>query len=274
MTAPRVSVLMNCYNGARFIAEAIRSVLRQDYTDLELLVWDNRSTDDSADIVQSFDDGRIRYHLAPQHTTLAEARRQAFPLLRGDWVAILDVDDLWLTHKLARQMALADAHPDAGFIYCATRIVGAGEMADYDLPFDRVGDDLPQGNIYHRLLRGNYIAICALLINRRKLAALGGFSGRYPIMEDYWVTLNLARRHPAYAVTETLCEYRLHGANASQSGLLDSFEDLRIVRDLFPEPSAMLASLRIIGRHLKKCIRHRRPPQLADLGRALLQPGG
>ena len=274
MPAPRVSILMNCFNGGRFIGESIRSVLNQSYSDFELVIWDNCSTDDSSDIVRSFTDPRIHYHLAPEHTTLAEARRQAFALLTGQWIGILDVDDLWLEDKLARQLALADKHPEAGFIYCGTRVISTNQPTDHDLPFDRVGKDLPQGNLYRRLLRGNFIAICSLLLNRARLEALGGFSGQYPIMEDYWTTLNLSRLHPAYAVPEILCEYRLHGANASQSGPLDTFEDLRIVRGLFPEPAAMLASLRITGRHLKKCIRHRQPPQLADLGRAFMQPGG
>ncbi len=274
MASPRVSVLMNCYNGARFIGESIRSVLDQTFGDFELLVWDNRSTDDSATIVREFDDARIRYHLAPKHTTLAEARRQAFALLRGEWIAILDVDDLWHPDKLRRQMDLAAEHPEAGFIYCGTRILATGDVDGHNLPFDVVGDDLPQGDIYRRLLRGNYIAICSLLIHRERLAALGGFSGHYPVMEDYWTTLNLARRHPAYAVPAILCDYRLHDSNASQGGPLDNFEDLRIVRELFPDRGAMLAALRIVLRHVKKCIRHRQAPQLADLGRALQQPGG
>jgi glycosyltransferase involved in cell wall biosynthesis len=266
---PKVSVLMNCYNGARFLEQGIRSVLAQTFTDFELVIWDNRSGDDSAAIVRRFSDPRIHYHLAPRHTTLALARRQAFGLLNGEWIGILDVDDLWRPDKLQRQVALAESHPEAGFIYCATAIVAEQGAAYHDLPFGRITRKLPEGDIYARLLRGNFISVASLLIHRQRLAELGGFSGRYPIMEDYWTTLNLARRHPAYAVQEVLCDYRVHGSNASRIGPLDTFEDLRIIRELFPEPRAVLASQRIILRHLKKCIRHRRLPQFADLGRAL-----
>ena len=68
-----------------------------------------------------------------------------------------------------------------------------------------------------------------MLIRRNSLEAIGGFSGKYPIMEDYYVTLNIARWYPVAAVDEVLCDYRIHGSNASMNGPIDTFEDLNIV---------------------------------------------
>ncbi|MGI9316638.1 MAG: glycosyltransferase family 2 protein [bacterium] len=267
---PTVSVLMNCYNGEEFIRDSIDSVLAQTYQDFELVIWDNLSTDRSWEIVLGYGDPRIIRLRAPKHTTLAEARKQAFSHLRGRWVAILDVDDLWRRGKLEKQMSLVEDNPDLGFIYCKTNVLSASQQTREDHIFSKWNDRLPEGDIYRRLLRGNFIAIASLLLNKCSLQSIGGFSGKYPIMEDYYVTLNLARDYEVAAVQETLCDYRVHGANASLHGPLDTFEDLQIVRNLFPDPHAVLAASRIIMRHIKKCVIHRRLPQFRLMSRALV----
>ena len=116
-----VSILMNCFNGERFISEAIESVLAQSYSDYELVIWDNQSTDSSKEIVKRFDDTRIILIDAPEHTSLSEARKNAFPYLRGQWVAILDVDDLWRPDKLKKQMDIALGSTEYGFVYLSYR---------------------------------------------------------------------------------------------------------------------------------------------------------
>ena len=90
-----VSVIMNCFNGEKFLREAIDSVLAQKYQNWELIFWDNQSTDSSAEIVKSYDDPRIYYFYAPQHTLLYEARNYAIQKSKGEFLAFLDVDDWW-----------------------------------------------------------------------------------------------------------------------------------------------------------------------------------
>lgn len=261
---------MNCYNGEQFIREAISSVLAQTYTDYELVIWDNVSTDQSWQIISEYDDPRIVPIRATMHTTLAEARKLAFPYLRGNWIGILDVDDLWREDKLQKQMCLALENPRLGFIYCKTSLLSESASLKADHVFCKTKGDLPEGDVYHALLRGNFIAIASLLINKTHFQAIGGFSGRFPIMEDYYVTLNLARLYPVTAVQEPLCEYRLHGGNDSLRAPLDTFEDLKIVRELFPDPYAMLAALRIVVRHFKKCLIYKKIPNVRQMTQALV----
>lgn len=267
---PTVSVLMNCYNGEKFIRESIDSVLAQSFKDLELVIWDNVSNDQSWQIITGYKDVRIVPVRATKHTTLAEARKLAFPHLRGRWVAILDVDDLWRENKLEEQLKVAAKFPQLGFVYCSTNVLSNSEKLKTEHIFTKVAGNLPEGNIYHRLLRGNYIAIASLLINKDCLESIGGFSGRYPIMEDYYITLNLTRLYPVGAVQDSLCDYRLHGNNASLHTPLDTFEDLQIVRELFPDLPAMWAASRIIFRHLKKCLVQRKMPQVKRMTQALV----
>ena len=97
---PLVSIVMNCYNSDEYLEIAIESVLNQNYTNWELIFWDNQSSDNSAKISQSFNDSRIKYFYAPSHTSLGEARNLAIEKTLGNWVAILDCDDIWHKDKL------------------------------------------------------------------------------------------------------------------------------------------------------------------------------
>ena len=99
---PLVSVIMNVRNGAAFLREALDSVLAQSFKDWELIVWDDCSTDDSAQIVSQYRDDRIRYFLSPEDTPLGRARDRAIRQARGEWLAFLDQDDVWLPHKLEK----------------------------------------------------------------------------------------------------------------------------------------------------------------------------
>ena len=105
---PSVSVIMNVRNGASTLREALDSVLRQSFRDWELIVWDDRSTDQSAQIIAEYKDPRIRYMQSPEETSLGKARGNAIRQAAGSWLAFLDQDDIWLPGKLEEQMALAD----------------------------------------------------------------------------------------------------------------------------------------------------------------------
>ena len=102
---PLVTVIVNLYNGEATVAEAIDSVLAQTFSDWELLIWDDCSTDGSADIVHRYTDARIRYVRSDTWVSLGQARQAAIDLARGEWIAFLDQDDLWLPDKLERQLA-------------------------------------------------------------------------------------------------------------------------------------------------------------------------
>ena len=113
---PLVSILMNCFNGEKFLREAIQSVLAQTYQNWELIFWDNQSTDGSSEIFRDYDDGRFNYFNAPKHTLLSEARNYAIEKASGEFFAFLDVDDRWTPEKLKNQIPLFD-NPNVGIVY-------------------------------------------------------------------------------------------------------------------------------------------------------------
>ena len=85
---PSVSVIMNCFNGEKYLRQAIDSVLAQTFNDWEIVFWDNQSTDASAHIVKSYEDPRLRYFHAPKHTWLYEARNYAMAEARGEFLGL------------------------------------------------------------------------------------------------------------------------------------------------------------------------------------------
>ena len=103
---PLVSIIMNCFNGEKYLREALDSVVNQTYLNWELIFWDNQSTDESKEIFLSYDDERFKYYYSKTHTLLSEARNCAITKSHGDFIAFLDVDDWWDINKLEKQIPL------------------------------------------------------------------------------------------------------------------------------------------------------------------------
>lgn len=116
---PRVSVILNCYNHAPYVAEAVESVLAQTFTDLELILIENGSTDGSRAILDRFDDARIRRFYHDSNESLSKRLNEGVAEATGEFVAVLYSDDVMLSDKLARQIAkFDDLSPDFGVVYC------------------------------------------------------------------------------------------------------------------------------------------------------------
>ena len=114
MSAPRVTVLTTLYNKGPFVEEAVRSVLNNAFGDFELLVVDDASTDDGVARVRGINDPRIRIITSAENTGRAAAANRGYDLARGEYVAVLDADDVAHADRLAKQVAFMDAHPEIG----------------------------------------------------------------------------------------------------------------------------------------------------------------
>ena len=100
MKKNKVSVIMNCHNGEKYLRRAIKSIFDQTYSNLEIIFFDNCSNDSSAKIVKSYDDKRIKYFYSKKKLKLYEARNQAVKKAKGIYLSFLDVDDIWSKEKI------------------------------------------------------------------------------------------------------------------------------------------------------------------------------
>src|SRR6476660_2284633 len=108
---PTVSVILNCYNHEPYIGEAIESVLGQSFADFELIIIDNGSTDGSRRVIESYSDDRIRLILHDGNESISRRLNEGIAAARGEFISILYSDDIFLPHKLQRQMAILDNLP-------------------------------------------------------------------------------------------------------------------------------------------------------------------
>lgn len=200
---PKVSVIMNCFNGERYVKEAIESVYAQTFTDWEIIFWDNASTDRTAEIAQSYD-GRLRYFRSPQTTPLGTARNRAMANAEGEWIGFLDHDDFCLPHRFARQIAAVDGK-DFALCYAGIREIDAeGRFVRDVLPRHR------SGNIFGELLANCEAYLQSTIVNsgylkRFKIAT----ADSYMLFEDVNLFLKLAAKGPVCVVPEVLSVWRL-----------------------------------------------------------------
>jgi glycosyltransferase involved in cell wall biosynthesis len=211
---PLVSVIVNVRNGASTLREALASVMAQTFSDWEVIVWDDCSTDGSANIVARFSAPRIRYFRSPEETSLGKARDNAIRQARGEWLAFLDQDDVWLPRKLEMQMALANQN--AAIIYGRTvRFYPSGMERDYDQAHEFTL--LPEDDIFTQLFSdGCFIAMSSACFRRSAVEEIGGISETIQIIPDYYLYTALARDYRARAVQEPVCRYRMHAGNMSR----------------------------------------------------------
>ncbi len=129
---PLVSVVINCYNGAEYLKQAVESIIFQTYSNWELIFWDNQSTDNSKSIITSYKDNRIKYFYSECHTILGEARKLAIAKCNGDFITFLDCDDLWVRNKIEIQIE-SMLPSNAVLCYAGVSILDSAENEIIDL---------------------------------------------------------------------------------------------------------------------------------------------
>jgi glycosyltransferase involved in cell wall biosynthesis len=153
MPEPLVSIVMNCYNGEKYLREAIDSVYLQTYQNWEIIFWDNASTDSTAEIAKSYDE-KLKYFKSQETTILGVARVQATKKATGKYIAFLDVDDIWIKDKLEKQLLLFnDSESNVGFVYGRSEAIIEDKSKDGFIIKD--GLPLPEGDVFSELAKEN-----------------------------------------------------------------------------------------------------------------------
>ena len=241
----RVTVLIPVFNGAAFVGTAIDSALDQRAVQVEVIVIDDGSTDDTPDVLASYGD-RISV-VRQQNRGHVVARNRGARSARGEWLAFLDADDEWLPDKLARQIALAGDAQDVAMVYTDRENVGE---------ITRVGSrasdayTLQEGDIFEPLLlTGNFVTVSSAMVRRSWYDRLGGFDETLGVCEDWDMWLRLCAAGGRVAVVQAaLTKYRWHAVSMTMNHQRMAEGRLIVLR-------RALASDR--GRHLPRSIVHK-----------------
>lgn len=209
---PRVSVIIPVYNGERFVAEAISSVLAQDYTDFELIVVNDGSTDNTLSVLKKF--GTKLKIINLPHKGVSRARNAGIQASKGEFIASNDSDDLWEPTKLNRQVAYMDAHPDVGLVYSySTNFTGKSEGA---VALVKKVDF--EGHIFKDLVTKNSFASPTALYRKAAYDKVGPYDESLQAMEDYEFNLRFSREYKIGRIPHSLLRRRIHPHSFYSSG--------------------------------------------------------
>ncbi len=194
---PQVSVIIPTYNRAAMVKEAIASVLAQSYADRELIVVDDGSTDETKAAVTSFLPQLTYVYQA--HRGVSAARNRGAAMARGEYLAFLDSDDLWLAGKLKRQIRFMTSHPEARICYTDEIWIRRGVRVNPMKKHRKYS-----GMIFPQCLPLCIISPSSALFDRGLFDEAGRFDEALAVCEDYDLWLRIAARHPVYLVDEPL----------------------------------------------------------------------
>jgi len=230
---PLVSVVMTVYNGEKFLAEAIESVLSQTFADFELLIVDDGSTDGSADKIQAFAgrDKRIRFFQLERNMGMADARNCGIAAAAGEYVAIMDCDDVSMPDRLEKQVAFLRANLDIGGIGAASRVM------NHDLTLQLYVFESQQQHalIVLDAFLGYMFMHPTVMLRRKLLTAVGGYEPGRRICDDLELWPRLLRETGTRfaSLPDCLLLYRRHEqAKFSQEYDGEHPDERRIKRSL------------------------------------------
>ena len=264
-----VSVVIPNYNHAQFVGDAIRSVLDQDYSNFEIIVVDDGSTDDSRAVVAQFGN-RVQY-IWQENQGLSAARNTGIRAAQGVYIAVLDADDLYEPGFLSALVSLLDAHPEADGVYCGYQFVDERNRL---LP-QREARLLPDGELYAALLDGNFLVPESVLVRRVCYEEVGGFDHTLTALEDWDMWLRITRDFTLVGTDQVLIRHRILSGSMSTDPTRMHLNRLAVLeKHLGPEPDGMIDAngdtRRAYGRtYLVSCIEYLQVGDTAQAYRCL-----
>jgi glycosyltransferase involved in cell wall biosynthesis len=230
--SPQVSVVIPAYNSAQTVTATVQSVLGQTVSDLEAIVVDDGSSDNTVEVVQAIDDSRVRV-VRQANAGAAAARNTGVESATGEWVALLDADDLWLPNKLERQLAVLEADPSALAVHSGVYFVDDDLKVLYVRPCTQ-----PEDLLLTYLRFQNLPGVASTwMIARRMFEPMGMFDPSLVILEDWDISIKAARHCNPVCMSEPLSLIRVHPGNRSRNLDIHIEPGFKVLGRLFGDPA-------------------------------------
>ena len=257
---PRVSVIITSYDCARFVGRALRSALEQTYTDYEIILADDGSTDDTRDVVMRCGP-KVRYLYQPNRG-LSAARNLALSAATGDLIAYLDADDMWYPQKLDQQVRFLDENAHCGLVHTDVDVVDEHDQVVRPRFNHTPTREVPQGHCLFELLRRSHMQILTVLVRHDLVQRVGLFDERLQGVQDYLQWILVAMEGQAFGyIDQPLAMYRWRAGSLSSSTRRMNEDLVKMFRILLAEK----ALERRCGAEAAETVRDR----LYELGRDL-----
>ncbi len=207
-TNPIVSIITPTYNRADLIGQTISSVIAQTYTNWELIIIDDASTDTTQEVVESFakKDNRIHYIRREHHAGISANRILGIEKASGKYIAMIDSDDIWIDHdKLAKQVAFLESH--SGYALVGTQIQTIDTVGT---PIGTMIFETSDDKIRSRILLRNQFAQSSVLFSKKAALDVGSYNTSYTVNEDYDFWLALGTKYKFANIPDIATGYRVH----------------------------------------------------------------
>ena len=206
---PLVSVILNCYNSAKFLKKSIKSVIAQSYKNWELVIFDNCSNDNTKlEVLKFKKNKKIKYFKSKKLVNLYHARNLAIKKTNGSLITFIDADDWWLKNKLKKQVNFLEKYKNSNIVY--TNLFLFNEIKNKIKLFSK--DNLYNGNITQSLLNKFQMPILTTMI-RKKIFLKNKFDKRYSIIGDFDLFVRISLKEKIFSIQEPLAYYRIHSSN-------------------------------------------------------------
>jgi glycosyltransferase involved in cell wall biosynthesis len=218
----KISVILTSYNHGQFIREAIESILNQSFTDFQLIIWDDASSDDSWEIITSYSDKRIKVYRNERNMRGGNINR-ALEVASGEYIAIHHSDDVWELDKLEKQVAYLDLHPEVGAVFTLVQIINEnGEnFSQVDHFYYKIFDQ--PNRTRHEWLRfffvnGNALCHPSLMIRKSCYQECGSYRYGLAQLTDFDMWIRLCLKVDIYVLQEKLTKFRIRDNEVNTSG--------------------------------------------------------
>ncbi|MBR1908272.1 glycosyltransferase [bacterium] len=211
----KVSVIITSYNYEQYIKDVIKSVLNQTFTDFELIIIDDCSSDNSAEIIKSFNDDRIKFIQNDKNYGLKYSVKKAVETAQGEWIAFLESDDLWVSNNLETRLKYAEKYPDVGIIFNDVEEFGDRKWIEaVKNNFTRTRKILNKmnfpKNIFYDINIYNLIMTFSSVMIKREFFENLNFDTPIDALLDWWIYIHVSYQTKAFYIKEKLTKWRQH----------------------------------------------------------------
>ena len=236
MKKPLVSVIMNCFNGERFLKEAIDSVYAQSYYNWEIIFWDNGSSDNTALIAKSYDD-KLRYFSSKNTTSLGLARNEAIEKAKGKYITFLDCDDLYLPDRIAIQTS---AMINSQTVLSFGSWIEINEFGDI---IKKHKIQTQSGNLFEQLMKRYTVNFQTLMLDNDffKKSKIH-FDDNLTFAPDFNIVMQIALNNNVSSLDSYFAKYRVHSKSMSHTHKQDKYNDYAYNIEILKDKGAGLKS--------------------------------